>query len=403
MFLEFPLAGLAPAALVALAGMAIRARREDKRLARPWLFFLLSVSVLLFGAQVLAVQREAYQLGAFLQPASVGTLVALLVHLGATRELWLRRTIWITLPATLTIAALMIYWWIETDPLIPLISGITALTWRAWEWRGRGRRLAYLGLFLLLLTVGSWRLASGFALANGPKWVYFLAGIGGLFVWPVVAVVLAARLVTESIASAQPSNWQAITIRLAVTALLILVIGEQIVTETVWVMAEDSLSVMPCIVSLVATATAMLLAWAATGWRRLAALGFALLVAFTASYAFDLGSWTSPSAMTEARAEQVERAILRYHERKGHYPSRLADLTPLCLWRIPQPMIFRGQTWCYEGGDNYYRLGYVHQPAFGVPPEYVSIRIHASAGEPPKPSWPCDEELESVKSRAPGQ
>jgi hypothetical protein len=133
-------------------------------------------------------------------------------------------------------------------------------------------------------------------------------------------------------------------------------------------------------------------------------LGFALLVMLTASYAFNRGSWMalSPPWLTEARAEKINRAIQRYHERHGYYPSRLANLMPFYLWRIPQPMIFRDQTWCYEGGDDYYRLGYVHQPAFGVPPEYISIRIHAAVGEPPESSWPCDDELEKAKSKAPG-
>jgi hypothetical protein len=190
-------------------------------------------------------------------------------------------------------------------------------------------------------------------------------------------------------------------IRLAVAVLLLLVIGDQIVTETVWVRAEDSLSVIPIILFIVATAAAMLLAWAVTGWRRLAALGFVLMVTLTVSYASNLGWRLSPTFSTEARAEKIERAIHRYYERQGHYPSRLANLMPFYLWRIPQPMIFRDQTWCYEGGDDYYRLGYVHQPGFGW--HDISIRIHDAVGEPPEPSWPCNDALEKAKSQSPWQ
>ena len=404
MFLEFSVVGLAPAALVVLAGIYVRARQADGKFARRWLFFLFSVSVLLYGTQFLILRREAYRLGALLQPALVGTLVALLVHLGATRELWSRKTIWITLPATLAIMALVVYWWIETDPLVLLISMVTALAWQAWGWRGKRRWLAYLALLLLLLMVCAGYLIPTSWLMNRPKWLYGSILIGNLFVWPIVAVVLIARLVYTRIASDQPSNWPATVIRLAVAVLLLLVIGDLIVTETVWVQAEDSLSVIPGVVFMVATAAAMLLAWAVTGWRRLGALGFVLLVTLTASYAFNRGSWMalSPPWVTEARAEKINRAIQRYYERQGHYPSRLANLMPFYLWRIPQPMIFRDQTWCYEGGNDYYRLGYVHQRAFGVPPEYISIRIHAAVGKPPESSWPCDDELERAKSKAPG-
>lgn len=401
MFLELSVAGLAPAALVVLAGMYVRARQADEKLARRWLFFLFSASVLLFATQFLSHWWEVYKLGALLQPALVGTLAALLVHLGATRELWLRKTIWITLPTTLAVGALMVYWWIETDPLIFLISAITALAWQAWEWRGRRRWLAYLAL---LLMVGGWILNPYLMLMNKPKWLYGSILIGNLFVWPIVAVVLAARLVYTGITGDQPSNWLITVIRLALFALLLLAIGDLIVTETVWVKAEDSLSIIPVVVFIVATAAAMLLAWAVTGWRRLGALGFVLLVTLTAFFSFNLGSWMalSPPWLTEARAEKIDRAIQRYYERQGHYPTRLANLTPFYLWRIPQPMIFRDQTWCYEGGDDYHRLGYVHQPGFGWPLESISIRIHAAVGEPPRSSWPCDEELERAKSQAPG-
>ena len=45
MFLELSIVGLAPAALVVLAGMWVRARPADEKSARRWLFFLFSLSV----------------------------------------------------------------------------------------------------------------------------------------------------------------------------------------------------------------------------------------------------------------------------------------------------------------------------------------------------------------------
>jgi len=263
------------------------------------------------------------------------------------------------------------------------------------------RRQRIYALLVLLLMVCGWALNPYLTPTSRPKWLYSTILIGSLFAWPIVAVSLAARLVYTGIAGDRPSNWPAVAIRLAVAALLLLVVGNLIVTETVWVQAEDSLSVIPVLVFTTGVAAAMLMAWEARGWRKLGALILALVVLFTASYAPGLGWRTSPTGLTEARAERIDRAIHRYYERQGRYPSKLADLRPFYLWRIPQPVIFRDQTWCYEGGDDYYRLGYVHQPAFGVPPEHISIRIHAARGEPPKPSWPCDEALEKARSQSP--
>ena len=93
MFLEFSIVGLAPAALVVLAGAFLRARQEDEKPGRRWLLFLLSMAVLLFGTQLPVLRWEMYKFGMFFQPALVGTLVALSVHLGVARELWSRRTI----------------------------------------------------------------------------------------------------------------------------------------------------------------------------------------------------------------------------------------------------------------------------------------------------------------------
>jgi hypothetical protein len=400
MMTEYYAGGLVPAAVIVLVGTVVRARQAGEKLARRWLFFLFSASVLLLGTQFLVYRWEKYELAALLQPAAVGALIALIVHLVATPELWSRETIWITLLIVMATVALLAWWWAEMDPFLTMIGVVTAMTWQASGWQGKRRRLAYLGLLLLLLIVVGWTLSANDVLANSPRWLYRLLGVGYLFVWPIVAVVLAARLIQPIMAGEQPSNWLVAAGRLALAALLLLLVGDQVVTETVWVIAEDSLSVIPVIVFVAATAAGMLLAWQVPGWRRVAALVFALLVMLTVSYASGRGWQTSPTAMTEAWAARIDRVIQRYHEREGDYPSSLADLTPFYLWRIPQPMIFRDQTWCYEGGDDYYRLGYVHQPAFGVPLEYITVRIHAAVGEPPESSWPCDDALEKAHSQS---
>lgn len=391
---KYPVASLVPAALVVLVGVYVRARRADERSARRWLFFLFGVWALLTGAQLLAHRQSV------LLPAMVGALVALLVHLATTPELWSKATVWITLSIVLASAALLVCLWQEMDPLLVVLAPVIALAWQAWEWRGKGRWASYLLLLLLLIAVGGWKLNPNVILMNSPEWVKLIFALVNIFIWPVVSVVLAARLVYASVISKKPANWVTIATRLALITLLLLGVGYDIMTERVWVRAEDSLPVLPILVPLAAIAAAMLLAWALKGWRRLTALAFVLLVTLSMTWASARATWMSPPWMTETRAGKIDQAIQKYHEHNGRYPSRLASLMPFYLWPIPQPMIFRDQTWCYEGGDDYYRLGYVYQPGFGWP-EGVSIRIHAAVGEPPDPGWPCDEELERARSLAP--
>jgi hypothetical protein len=96
-----------------------------------------------------------------------------------------------------------------------------------------------------------------------------------------------------------------------------------------------------------------------------------------------------PTVVTEQRAEAVNRAIQRYHKQNGAYPRTLTDLTPRYLMYISNPLIIPGQTWCYEGGDNYYRLGYVHRQFFSSP---ASVRVHAVVGKPSVSAWGCEDE-----------
>lgn len=71
--------------------------------------------------------------------------------------------------------------------------------------------------------------------------------------------------------------------------------------------------------------------------------------------------------LTEERAERVTRAIESYHAREGHYPQDLGQLTPrYALW-LPGPVIIYGQDWCYDGGGDYYRLGYVDREHWSDP------------------------------------
>jgi len=133
--------------------------------------------------------------------------------------------------------------------------------------------------------------------------------------------------------------------------------------------------------------------------RRIAGLSYTVLVPIIMVAAFALGLQQQPLLLTETRAERIAQAVERYHQERGQYPSQLGDLTPSYMTYILGPFTGRGQRWCYQGGEDFYRLGYVvylRYPGMGFDP-LSEIRIPAARGVPPSPAWMCDAELERIR------
>jgi hypothetical protein len=82
---------------------------------------------------------------------------------------------------------------------------------------------------------------------------------------------------------------------------------------------------------------------------------------------------------TAKRAERTVQAIESYYESNGQYPESLSQLRPRYILSLPKPMIIYGKDWCYEGGDDHYRLGYVDREHWSSP--YLIRRIYKTAGE----------------------
>ena len=72
-------------------------------------------------------------------------------------------------------------------------------------------------------------------------------------------------------------------------------------------------------------------------------------------------------------------------------------MTPGYILSLPGPVILFGQDWCYEGGDDYYRLGAIYREHWSAP--FITARVYASAGHPPEPSGICDEKLAETRSQ----
>lgn len=101
--------------------------------------------------------------------------------------------------------------------------------------------------------------------------------------------------------------------------------------------------------------------------------------------------------LTEERAGQVNQAIETFYAREGRYPHALGQLIPWYAISLPNPLIIYAQDWCYDGGDDHYRLGYVNRDHWSDPNLYG--RIYKSNGKIPDLPSLCAEEIAALKNR----
>jgi hypothetical protein len=103
--------------------------------------------------------------------------------------------------------------------------------------------------------------------------------------------------------------------------------------------------------------------------------------------------------LTEERAGRVSQAIETYYAREGRYPQDLRQLVPRYVLSLPGPVIIYGQDWCYDGGEDYYRLGYVYREHWSDPPTIG--RIYKTKGEAPALHDMCEKEIAALRNRYP--
>jgi hypothetical protein len=99
--------------------------------------------------------------------------------------------------------------------------------------------------------------------------------------------------------------------------------------------------------------------------------------------------------ITERRAEQVARAIEKFHEQMGFYPPELRFLISWSNSRILEPTIIYGQDWCYKGRDDYYTLGYVYHRDWSDP--HLVGEVYKTTGDDPDSGGVCDTAIEVLR------
>lgn len=101
--------------------------------------------------------------------------------------------------------------------------------------------------------------------------------------------------------------------------------------------------------------------------------------------------------LTEERAGLVSRVIEAYYAREGLYPQDLQQLMPRYALSLPGLVILNGQSWCYNAGTDYYRLGYITKIHWSNP--IVSGQLYKAEGSIPQLPSICDQEVAAIKNR----
>lgn len=387
-----------PNALVVAVGLGVRSRARNEDVAARWqLFLFLTLALLLILAlTMLNSDYSIRNLAPFLFPSLIGVLATFLLSL-TDLQYWSSQRIRITLFCILGIGTLAIALAIAdfSSAIFLVISAfVVGLTWKIWEWHSPWRLIALL-LWITVLAIECDMGPSALSvnLPDSLQTIFDILGMSLPVATIVATIVVVARLIHSIFIGERTMSWWNIGLRLMLAMLLLFTIVYQILVALANDIMTDGLasSMIIWTSSLAGLAAAMLLAWSLEGKRRWVALGFALLVTLFLPSFETINPPLSPVAMTEQRAEQVNQAILRYRAQEGKYPNSLIDLSPWYLWHIPEPIMLRNSNaWCYEGGKDYYRLGYLFHEGFGAP---ASVRIQGSVGTPPTSEWKCDRDV----------
>ena len=229
----------------------------------------------------------------------------------------------------------------------------------------------------------------------------FLLGLAPLV--PAALVLKGLRVLLPAPAeggdgpAAPPANRRAAVIALALAALVVVKFAHSLYDLMLWDTAGDSLSFFWLVIPVLTA----LLAGLVLGLRlplrlKYAGLAYAILLP---ALMFAVMAWAQQLGYREAtvsRAMRVTQAVERYHEREGVYPAALSQLTPRDLLSVSRPVVIMGQQWCYQGGADYYALGFVYRDHWSDPRLYG--QVFTSAGQPPDKAALCDAQIDGLVS-----
>jgi len=325
-------------------------------------------------------------------PVLVALLVLILNEPREFARLWSTHKALMAALVLVIAVAFGLLWLAEqmTFYIVTILTVALAVIWLV------GRRSGSAVLTLLsLLSLGCLIFTTGGAFftpsLDGPHWsrtVLTVMTVTGM----LLAIFLPPALLYGSLRDETALDIRRLGWRLVLVAILWSGIAYQVFWDGVWSSAharafEDHLPFAHYLLSLMA---GLVLAFSLRGQRRWVGPGYVILVTAITTLALIWGWNVSAFEITEQRAARLDQAITGFNRDNGRYPASLAELTPRYLPYIPPPVVVNQGGWCYQGGEDTYRLGYVSGQFTYFESDFFA-ETYASAGEIPKGSWNCDQ------------
>ncbi len=405
-FIAAALVGILPALLIYFTVQAVANIPDENLRQQKWALFWLEIAALImlpfaiFAPTFLS--SPAGLMLALVAPTLWGALGLLLMNLRALRQVLKTRQVLVVLLLLWLLASLIITAlgdvYIALFVLVP--SLLVALVW------GAGRSLGVTALLVITILLATILLLDAFGvLANHdlfiqPRLRSLYEGVSALTV--VFALGFSAVWVYRAYQPASEGKSQR-ALYLGMAALLVLsacavVLRHGLLTKATGRAAEDH---FPFAALASALVSGLVLALSLKAAARRIALAQLVLVPVLIVITFSIGYYMNPVAITQARLSRLNQAIQSYKREVGVYPPDLGSLFPGYARFILGPLTGRGQVWCYQAGDDYYRLGYVwYQRYYDYPDAskpftepYFEIKVPYAVGTPPAGEWMCDQEL----------
>jgi hypothetical protein len=413
MFLLMP-ASLIPAVLLVLAATLAVRRGPPASAGKRLIFVLLATGVLLlaalpFSVFIFGISQIATSVQYLFLPAVIGLLLLILLNIRVLGRLRRSEQLLAALLTAANLALILAGW--------PNLAGVSflllacslpaAVAWLAGHSSARAAIiLGTIGLLLLaLLNVAMNTAFAQNAYERSAIWLSYSFGIL-MFALPGLTISLAAVLLDAglrllTVGRANPNAEWALRRRpallcLGLAALLLAYLVYTTMWISVWDQTSDGISGINYAMLSAIAAVASGVVLFVHNPRRIPGLIFALAVPALMTGAFFTGLALPYHALTDERAAHIQGAVERFHTRTGRYPAQLTELVPRELLFVPRPVILQGQSWCYQGGPDYYRFGVYTRDNFSTP---LSLRVYASAGQPPEADWTCGARIAEIKAR----
>jgi hypothetical protein len=384
-----------PAIILILAAFLDRSQNPDQP-SRRKLLILLSVTALVTVLLGLLIWFNPYGREISSSLSGYGVLIVLVTlltyifsHWRDFYPLWDSNKKLISFFIVIYLLLFSLLWFVDHITFY-LVAGLTLALVLAWTLARSGFSfliiLGILSMGILVINTGG----AFFIPANTPPvWVNILTVATLLF-----SIFLPAGVFYVILRGAATVKKSQLLWGLVLALIFLAGVSYQMYWDGIWSSAHDRAfeDHLPFAHFLFSMLAGVMLTLTLRGSRRWMGPIYILLVTSIAVLMLTLGWGVSAFEMTELRAAVVNNAINDYDQENGAYPASLAELSPRYLLFLPPPVIVRTGGWCYQSGDEFYRLGYISGD-FTYFDRDFKIETHAQAGDMPASSWNCDELL----------